>query len=133
MPFMVSIRDCRSPARLTANSIEIRRSARAGTAGNNSAGADSRSQISKENRENCMERVASLGSFKTRSIRFLTFEIPFCGMKAGSLRRMMNSVLCESPRVRHPQEKCASKCVRCSVLSAFICFVTQFRLRKEVI
>jgi len=25
---------------------------------------------------------------------------------------MMNSVLCESPRVRHPQEKCASKCVR---------------------
>ena len=25
---------------------------------------------------------------------------------------MMNSVLLESPRVRHPQEKCASKCVR---------------------
>ena len=24
---------------------------------------------------------------------------------------MMSSVLCESPRVRHPQEKCASKCV----------------------
>jgi hypothetical protein len=23
---------------------------------------------------------------------------------------MMNSVLCESPRVRHPQSKCASKC-----------------------
>ena len=35
---------------------------------------------------------------------------------------MMNSVLCESPRVRHPQEKCASKCVRGLFLSAFICF-----------
>lgn len=38
---------------------------------------------------------------------------------------MMSSVLCESPRVRHPQEKCASKCVRGLFLSAFICFVTQ--------
>ena len=28
---------------------------------------------------------------------------------------MMNSVLCESARVRHPQEKCASKCVRGNV------------------
>ena len=35
---------------------------------------------------------------------------------------MMNSVLCESPRVRHPQSKCASKCVRGTFLSAFICF-----------
>src|SRR5437870_4374563 len=33
-------------------------------------------------------------------------------MKAGSLQRMTFSVLCESPRDRHPQEKCASKCVR---------------------
>jgi hypothetical protein len=28
---------------------------------------------------------------------------------------MMIPVLCESPRDRHPQEKCASKCIRGSV------------------
>ena len=32
--------------------------------GINSAGADSRSQISKKNRENCKERAASLGGLK---------------------------------------------------------------------
>ena len=37
---------------------------------------------------------------------------------------MMNSVLCESPCVRRPREKCASKCVRSTVfLSAFIHFL----------
>ena len=38
---------------------------------------------------------------------------------------MTISVLCESPRDRHPQEKCASKCIRSSVLSAFIYFLAQ--------
>jgi hypothetical protein len=38
---------------------------------------------------------------------------------------MTISVLCESPRDRHLQEKCASKCVRGNVLSAFIYFLAQ--------
>jgi hypothetical protein len=42
-------------------------------------------------------------------------------MKAGSLPDD-NAVLCESPERGHPQEKCASKCVRGTRLSAFICF-----------
>ena len=46
-------------------------------------------------------------------------------MKAGSLQQMMISVFCESPRDRHRQEKCASKCVRGNDLSAFVYFVTQ--------
>ena len=38
---------------------------------------------------------------------------------------MTNSVLCESPRVRHPQEKCASKCVRSIVsLCLHLFFIT---------
>src|SRR5436190_18561168 len=54
-------------------------------------------------------------------------------MKAGSLQRMTISVLCESPRDRHLQEKCASKCVRGIVLSAFIYFLAQMDLRLEII
>jgi len=42
---------------------------------------------------------------------------------------MMISVLCESPRDRHPQEKCASKCVRGNDLSAFIYF---FNTRLQI-
>ena len=38
---------------------------------------------------------------------------------------MMTPLLCESPERRHPQEKCASKCVRSTCLAAFICFLTQ--------
>ena len=41
---------------------------------------------------------------------------------------MMNSVLCESPRVRHLREKCASKCVRRFVslcLHHFACVAEQ--------
>src|SRR6185369_17941933 len=38
---------------------------------------------------------------------------------------MTISVLCESPRVRHPQEKCASKCVRSIVsLCLHLFFIT---------
>jgi hypothetical protein len=33
-------------------------------------------------------------------------------MKAGSLQRMTTPLLVESPERRHPQEKCASKCIR---------------------
>jgi len=46
---------------------------------------------------------------------------------------MTISVLCESPRDRHLQEKCASKCVRGIVLSAFIYFLAQMDLRLEII
>src|SRR5437588_1465133 len=53
-------------------------------------------------------------------------------MKAGSLQRMTISVLCESPRDRHPQEKCASKCVRGIVLSAFIYFLARSDLESEI-
>jgi hypothetical protein len=46
---------------------------------------------------------------------------------------MMISVLCESPRDRHPQEKCASKCVRGIDLSAFIYFFnTHYRNCESV-
>ncbi len=45
---------------------------------------------------------------------------------------MTISVLCESPRDRHPQEKCASKCVRGIVLSAFIYFLAQMDLGFEI-
>ena len=33
-----------------------------------------------------MERAASLGGFRPALFRFLIIEIPFCEMKAGSLR-----------------------------------------------
>ncbi len=46
---------------------------------------------------------------------------------------MTISVLCESPRDRHPQEKCASKCVRGTLLSAFIYFLAQMDLRFEIL
>jgi hypothetical protein len=41
---------------------------------------------------------------------------------------MMNLVLCESPQVRHPQEKCASKCVRrfCFSLPSSTCVAPKF-------
>ena len=46
---------------------------------------------------------------------------------------MTTSVLCESPRVRHLQEKCASKCVRGLFLSAFIYFLTHMNLGFEIL
>lgn len=46
---------------------------------------------------------------------------------------MTISVLCESARDRHPQEKCASKCVRGSVLSAFIYFLAQMNFEFEIL
>ncbi len=58
---------------------------------------------------------------------------------------MTTPLLCESPERRHPQEKCASKCVgtprglpargpriRGTRLSAFICFLTHNDLRPEI-
>jgi hypothetical protein len=68
-------------------------------------------------------------------------------MKAGSLslrseiERQLDSgtswmtarLLCERSKRRHRQEKCASKCVRGIVLSAFIYFLTQMDLRFEII
>jgi hypothetical protein len=36
---------------------------------------------------------------------------------------MTTPLLCESPERRHPQEKCASKCIRGTFLSAFIYFL----------
>jgi hypothetical protein len=44
-------------------------------------------------------------------------------MKAGAFNQVTISVLYESPRDRHPREKCVLKCVRDSVLAAFICFL----------
>jgi len=38
---------------------------------------------------------------------------------------MTTLLRCERVERRHPQEKCASKCVRGSFLSAFIYFLTQ--------
>ena len=46
---------------------------------------------------------------------------------------MTISVLCESPRDRRPEEKCASKCVRCNVLSAFIYFLAQMDRGFEIL
>ena len=45
---------------------------------------------------------------------------------------MTTPLLVESPERRHPREKCASKCVRGTFLSAFIYFVTQMDLRLEI-
>jgi len=45
---------------------------------------------------------------------------------------MTFSVLCESPRDRHLQEKCASKCVRGNVLSAFIYFLARSEFEIEI-
>jgi hypothetical protein len=53
-------------------------------------------------------------------------------MKAGSLRRMTTLLRCERVERRHPQEKCVSKCVRDSFLSAFIYFLTQRDLKSEI-
>src|ERR1700741_1549523 len=45
---------------------------------------------------------------------------------------MMSSVLCESPRVRHPQEKCASKCVRSIVsLCLHLFFIIATKKHKD--
>ena len=46
---------------------------------------------------------------------------------------MTTPLLCESVGRRHPQEKCASKCVRGTFLSAFIYFLAQVDLRFEII
>ena len=45
---------------------------------------------------------------------------------------MTTPLLCERVERRHPQEKCASKCVRGIVLSAFIYFLAQMDLRFEI-
>ncbi len=45
---------------------------------------------------------------------------------------MTTPFVCERVERRHPQEKCASKCVRGIVLSAFIYFLTQMDLRFEI-
>jgi hypothetical protein len=45
---------------------------------------------------------------------------------------MTTPLLCESPERRHPQEKCASKCIRGTSLSAFIYFLTQEDLKSEI-
>ena len=46
---------------------------------------------------------------------------------------MTFSVLCESPRDRHLQEKCASKCVRGIALSAFIYFLARNEFEIEIL
>ena len=45
---------------------------------------------------------------------------------------MTTLLLCESSERRHPQEKCASKCVRGIVLSAFVYFLAYIDLRFEI-
>jgi hypothetical protein len=45
---------------------------------------------------------------------------------------MTISVLCESPRDRRRQEKCASKCARSIVLSAFIYFLARNEFEIEI-
>ena len=46
---------------------------------------------------------------------------------------MTTPLLCERVERRHLQEKCASKCVRGIVLSAFIYFLAQMDLRFEIL
>ena len=46
---------------------------------------------------------------------------------------MTTPLLCERVERRHPQEKCASKCVRGNALSAFIYFLAQMDLRFEIL
>ena len=46
---------------------------------------------------------------------------------------MTTPLLCERVERRHPQEKCASKCVRGIVLSAFIYFLARSDLKSEII
>ena len=54
-------------------------------------------------------------------------------MKAGSLQPDDDlGPLCESLERRHPQEKCASKCVRGLFLSAFIYFLSQLMTKFEL-
>ena len=45
---------------------------------------------------------------------------------------MTTLLRCERVERRHPQEKCASKCVRGSFLSAFIYFLAQGDLKSEI-
>ena len=45
---------------------------------------------------------------------------------------MTTRLLCERVQRRHPQEKCASKCVRGLVLSAFIYFLARSELNSEI-
>jgi len=45
---------------------------------------------------------------------------------------MTTSLLCERVERRHHQEKCASKCVRGIILSAFIYFLAQSYLKFEI-
>src|SRR4051794_34228282 len=52
-------------------------------------------------------------------------------MKAESLQRMTTPFVCEACQRRHPKEKCASKCVRGTFLSAFIYFLAQMDLGFE--
>jgi hypothetical protein len=54
-------------------------------------------------------------------------------MKAGSLQvDDYAPLLCESPERRHPEEKCASKCLRGTFLSAFIYFLAQWKKNFEL-
>ena len=46
---------------------------------------------------------------------------------------MTTPLLCESVGRRHPQEKCASKCVRGTFLSAFIYFLAQVNPGFEIL
>jgi hypothetical protein len=46
---------------------------------------------------------------------------------------MTISVLCESPKRSPSREKCASKCIRSIVLSAFIYFLAQMDLGFEIL
>ena len=45
---------------------------------------------------------------------------------------MTTPLLCERVERRHLQEKCASKCIRGTFLSAFIYFLAQMDLRLEI-
>ena len=46
---------------------------------------------------------------------------------------MTTPFVCEACQRRHPQVKCASKCIRGIVLSAFIYFLAQLDLGSEIL
>ena len=45
---------------------------------------------------------------------------------------MMTPLLCERVERRHPQEKCASKCIRGTALLPSSVFLTQSDLKSEI-
>jgi hypothetical protein len=70
-----------------------------------------------------MERASFPGELKARSFCCLTIEVPCVKGEGRDAFTDGRLVLCESPEARHPQEKCALKCVFIRQFSALIYFL----------